>query len=516
MPRGGGGFGGGGFGGGRGGGGGGFGGGGFRGGGHRGSSGGFRSGSSGSHPFGRTGANRNVSRPPRGNNYYGRHGGRYGRYGYGRWGYGGYYRPWYGRHYWFWGRPYGSWYYSPVYVGGGFILFLLLLLLIIPLIGLFAVPYPASSSQTVTYNDTKTINFNEYWYESEYLSAGNTIDYQAQGQEPISFAIWDQSFDKFPVSNTGGNTGSATYSFNVNTNEDYQYVTYYLYQGDTLNYNFTLNGDIEFFIADGPNLQRWNNYESAQLIDDSVGSSAKASSFTAPHSQDWYLVWYNSATTGSPVTVSVGIQYSISSIDMSNANVHVLNTYTVTPATFTVPTSGTYYFFIYFDPTTSAAEKTDISFTVVYHKNLTSNDNWKQSSPLITFFVIIIIILLVVAIVQRNNAKKYEKQRKEQETTAQTPSTTSQTAQISSPSGQSVSSMTTSTSGSTGKKRCQVCGTAYFDTDVYCTSCGTKLIGRDYGVPTKTTPSGSSNCSVCGTHLDPNSRFCPDCGTQVK
>ena len=177
MPRGGGGFGGGGFGGG------GFSGGGFRGGGHRGGAPSFRSGGGGS-PFGRTGAQRSVSRGPRGNNYYGRHGGYYGRYGRygGGWGYGGWwgYRPWYGRGYWFWGRPWGSWYYSPVYIGGGFILFILMLLLVIPLVGLATVPYPASTTQDVKYNDTKTINYNEYWYESEYLSAGNTIDYYVQ------------------------------------------------------------------------------------------------------------------------------------------------------------------------------------------------------------------------------------------------------------------------------------------------------------------------------------------------
>ena len=61
-----------------------------------------------------------------------------------------------------------------------------------------------------------------------------------------------------------------------------------------------------------------------------------------------------------------------------------------------------------------------------------------------------------------------------------------------------------------------VCGNAYFETDVYCPTCGTKLMGRDYGVPTQTTPFGSQNCAVCGTYLPPNAKFCPDCGTQVK
>lgn len=518
MPRGGG-FGGGGLGGGRG-----FGGGGFRGGGFRGGSSSFRGGSFGSRPFGRTGANRSMSRPPSGNNYYGRHGGRYGRYG--GWGYRPYwYRPWYARHYWWWGNPYGSWYYSPVYLGGGFILFILLLLLIIPLIGIALVPYPASHAQTVTYNDTKTINYNEYWYESEYLSAGNKIDYQVQSQVPISFAISSQAFDQFPVTNTGGNTGSESHSFSVYPNEDYQYVTFYLYQGDTLNYNFTASSQIEFFIADGPNLKLWNNYQSSKLYDDKQVSGFNTGTFSAPYSQDWYLVWYNPLPVGSSIAIDTGIQYSISSVDLSSAPVHDINTYSVSQDTYTVPESGTYYFFIYFDPTTSAAASTDISFTVVYHKDLSTVDNWSQASPLLTFLAVIIIILLIVAIVQRSNAKKYETQKKNQPSQSQTSGSTgggsslgsgqvSQTQTV--PSTTSGYSSGTTQTAQAGKNRCHVCGNAYFDTDVYCPSCGTKLVGRDYGIPKTSTPAGSQNCSVCGSYLQSGTRFCQECGTQVK
>ncbi len=533
MPRGGGGFGGGGFGGGgRGGGFGGFGGGGFRGGGHRGSSPSFRSGPSGGSPFGRTGAQRSVSRGPRGSNYYGRHGGyygRYGRYGHG-WGYGwGWgYRPWYGRGYWFWGRPWGAWYYSPVYIGGGFILFILLLLLVIPFMGLMAVPYPASTTQDIRYSDTQTINYNEYWYESEYLSAGNTIDYSMQANGPVSFAIADHPFSSFPLTSTRS-SGTYSDSFSVGTNEDYQYVTFYLYQGDYMNYTYSTTGNLEFFIADGPNMQKWNNYESATLYKDNPSTSSGSGTFTAPHNQDWYLVWYNSATSGSSITVQMSAQYAISSIDLSQANVHIINTQNVNPATYTVPSSGTYYFFIYFDPALSSAQSVTTSFTVTYHKDLTSNDSWKQTSPLLIFLVIIIIVLLVVAIVQRNNAKKYEKNKKEQEAKGGTQTQTQVTQQVSTggvgtiprPSATVTdtsphSGSTYSSDTSTGKNRCHVCGNAYFETDVYCPNCGTKLIGRDYGVPTKSTPSGSQNCAVCGTYLSPGSKFCPDCGTQVR
>ena len=308
-------------------------------------------------------------------------------------------------------------------------------------------------------------------------------------------------------------------------------MSFYLYSGDSWNYTFTNSGNLEFFIADGSNMQKWNNYENAKLYNDLPTTTGSSGSFTAPHAQDWYLVWYNSATSGSPVKVDVSVNYKISSIDMSQANVAVLNTQVVNPNTLTVPTSGTYYFFIYFDPALSSANNVDISFTVTYHKNLTSNDSWKQSSPILTFLVIIIVVLLIIAIIQRSNAKKYEKNKKEQEAKGQTQSQTQVQTSVQQPSGSvgaipRPSATVTNTSPyadstsppgtDTGKNRCHVCGNAYFETDVYCPNCGTKLIGRDYGVPTKTTPPGSENCAVCGTHLSPGSRFCPDCGTQVK
>ena len=547
MPRGGGGFGGGGFGGGHSGFGGGFGGGGFGGGGRRGGSPGFRSGPSGGSPFGRTGAQRNVSRGPGGRNYYGRHGGYYGgRYGRG-WGWGGGwggwgwrggwgwgYTPWYGRGYWWWGNPFSPWYYSPVYIGGGFILLILMSLLIIPLVGIMAVPYPTSNSQDITYSSTETINYNEYFYESEYLAKGNTMDYTVQSNGPVSFAIWNQPFSNFPVSTTR-HSGTMADSFAVNTGDNYKYESFYLYTGDSVSYNYTIqNYGLDFFIADGPNFQNWNNYQSATLYNQpsSLQNPGNYSgSFIAPHNQDWYLVWYNAGSSGSDASVSVSIAYSISSLDMTQAPVHVIDTTNVPQGTFKAPTAGTYYFFIYFDPSFSPAQSVDTSFKIVYHQELSSNQRWQQQSLILEVLAVIIILLLVIAIVQRINAKKYEKNKKTQTATGQTQGQTQgQTTiqqsvpnvnQPSNVSGSNIdvySPQNTQNSPSTdsSKKRCHVCGNAYFETDVYCPTCGTKLMGRDYGVPTQTTPFGSQNCAVCGTYLPPNAKFCPDCGTQVK
>jgi hypothetical protein len=356
LARGGGGFGGGG------------GGGGFRGGGFRGGRGSFRVGSvrSSGRPFGRTGARRFTSGSPQGSRYHGRHHHNY---------YGGYYRPWYRRHYWWWGYPHRPYYYAPVYWGGGIFLFIIALLIIIPLIGLFTVPYPfteASAEGTVTYRDTQTLYFNEYWYEKEYMRQGSTIKYEMQAQSEVTFLIWDQPFDKFPIS---GASKSGAYRENITVygNDDYQYVGYFLQTGSSIDFEFTVSGgSIEFFIADANDLNRWNNWEDITPKDSYIGSVGYSGRFVAPYTQDWYLVWYNSGS--STIDIYLDLSYTVLAFDFSAADVIHENVLSVPQDEFIVTESGDYYFFIYMDPFVNPKLTVDITFDVSYDTEVTHND----------------------------------------------------------------------------------------------------------------------------------------------
>ncbi|MHA1992097.1 MAG: double zinc ribbon domain-containing protein [Candidatus Hodarchaeales archaeon] len=488
-------------------GGGGFGGGGFRGGGFRGGSSSFRSGSvrSSGRPFGRTGAHRSVSRSPGGRNYHRPHHRRH----YGGWGY----RPWYRRYYWFWGWPYRPWYYSPVYIGGGFMLFILALLIIIPLIGLFTIPYPtsdASSDGVVTYRDTQTLYFNEYWFEREELKVGSTINYQQveSSSGPITFLLWNEPFENFPT--TGGSrTGNYSETMTVQADHDYQYLGYFMRPGDQMSFDFSVisGNSIEFFIADANDLSRWNNWENINPVDSYIGSAGYDGSFTAPYAQDWYMVWYNSGS--SPITLDIDVAYTVAALDFSQADVVEQDVESVSSGSYTVPESGNWYFFIYFDPFVNPADTVDITFDISFDTQVTSNDRWQDTTPILIFIGLVIVIILAVALYQRKNAKVAEAKEKEKKASPDASTTT--LASGTTPQSQTMeTTFQTSSSGT-----CPRCSYKYLAGDIYCKNCGGKLIGRDYGLSKVSTPAGSSNCINCKEKLDKDAIFCRNCGVKV-
>lgn len=478
--------------------GGGFGGGGFRGGGFRGGGRSFRVGRvrSSGRPFGRTGARRTVSRSPRGS-YHRRHHRRH---------WGPYYRPWYRRWWhwhWWWGYPYRPWYYAPVYWGGGILLFILALLVILPIIGLAFIPFPftsASSDGVITYRDTQTLYYNEYWYEREHMTTGQTIEFNMQAigdpSSEVTFLIWDQPFESFPETRTL--TGSYSESMTVEGNHDYQYLGYFLKPGSILNYEFnvTSGGPIEFFIADANDLNRWNNWETIsppQSFEGSAGSSY-TNTFNVLDAQDWYLVWYNSGSS------SVGIDFSVdytavNMFDFSQADVVYEGVEEVPTDSLTVPREGDWYFFVYFDPFINPSESVDITFDISYNTDITHERRWTDFTPILLVIGSLIVIVLLVAIVQRRSSKKQ-------------PVTTT-------PSGAAVTP-TTTTPAPTTAGECHRCKFSYKPGQTYCTNCGAKLVGRDYGVAKITTPAAAKNCASCGSALKPDSRYCKTCGAKVE
>ena len=493
MPRGGGG----GFGGG------GFGGGGFRGGGFRGGSRSYRSGSvrSSGRPFGRTGSRRTVSRSPRSSSHRRSH--------YGRRYWGGYYRPWYRRPWhwnWWWGYHHRPWYYGPVYWSGGLVLGILALLIILPIIGMAVIPYPftnASSDGVVNYSDTQTLNFNEYWYEKESMKSGQEIQYQlVDAYSSVTFMIWDEPFENFDTMQTitGNHSGTLT----VQGDHDYQYLGFFLKPGSTLDVNFTTTDSLEFFIADATDLNRWNNWETITPEIYDASTNGEIAHFTIPWAQDWYIVWYNPGSSSIDVTYDVDYT-AVDLPDFHEAYVLFEEVEFVSQDTFTVPNDGTWYFFIYVDPFVNPAESVEITFDVSFHLDETYHqDQWLEIQPILMIIAGLVILLLVIAIIQRVTSKKTKP-----EETPPAPSATTETPTSPTP--------PTKTTIITDKKnKCHRCNYTYKSGEIYCTNCGAKRVGREYGLSTVTTPAKSKNCSSCGTFIKSGSRFCKNCGAKIE
>ncbi|MHA1972725.1 MAG: double zinc ribbon domain-containing protein, partial [Candidatus Hodarchaeales archaeon] len=186
--------------------------------------------------------------------------------------------------------------------------------------------------------------------------------------------------------------------------------------------------------------------------------------------------------------------------DFSSAPIVIENVNEPTSGTYTVPNDGYWYFFIYFDPFKNPDEKVEITFDVSYDTGITSVDRWQDLRPVLTFLAIVIIILIIIAIIQRRSAKKRQQTVTAAATTSATPS-----GEIS----------TTSTAPNQKVGECHRCKYPYKPGDVYCTNCGAKLVGRDYGSSDITTPASSKKCKSCGNELLPDSKFCKYCGAKV-
>jgi len=471
-------------------------GGGFRGGGFRGGSRSFRVGSvrSSGRPFGRTGSRRTVSRSPRSSSRRSYHSRRSRRY------WGGYYRPWYRRWWgwhWWWGYPYRPWYSAPVYWGGGITLGIIALLVILPLMGMAFIPYPfanSDSSGLVTYRDNQTLRYNEYWYENEPMRQGTTIDYNVGALSEVSFLIWDQPFEQLPRDRTlTGNYSEQ--NMLVQADHDYQYIGYFLNRDSILTYEFnvTNGGMIEFFVADANDLNRWNNWETITPEDQYSGTGSHSNTFNVDYAQDWYLVWYN--PTSSDIFIDFQVTYTaVKNINITAADVFIESLIDPRSGTFTVPEDGTWYFFIYMDPFVNYEESVNITFEIKYHTDVSYNDHWADATPILLFIGVIIAIVLVIAVIQRRSSKKAQS----------TTSTTTSGTTVSTPSERA------------DVKKCHRCATKYEPGETYCTNCGAKLQGRDYGTSTITTPVNSKQCKSCGNSIEPDNRYCRSCGAKIE
>ncbi|MHA1235142.1 MAG: double zinc ribbon domain-containing protein [Promethearchaeota archaeon] len=475
--------------------GGGFSGGGFRGGGFRGGPTGFRMGSSRSSgtPFGRTGARRVTSRAPSGPY-------RHSSYGYRRRYYG--YRPWY-RHWWYspyWaGRWYRPWYYSPVYVGGGVTIAIVLGLILLPLFGV-AMWFPFSNSDangTVNYRSTETLYFNEYWYEHENIEAGNDITYFIDSTPSlISFAIWDRPFESLP---TTTRVGSDSDQLSLINNE-YKYVGYYLKPGSTLNYDFNVSSQVDFFIASGQALYDWNQGGSPSFYVDENDVLSATGVYNVLSARDYYIVWFNEGV--STAVVNFTIDYSAADvIDLSAADFYIEGVDSIPENTFTVTSDGLWYFFVYFDPMISPEESTTITFDVTYDTGITSTERWLDLSPILIIIIIVIGIVIVAALFARRGQKKLKPKQSSKVAPAKSAKVASAKSAIK--------------KSSISDSNCIRCGNSLRPDAHFCPKCGGKVDGRNIKESTIITPKKSKTCSFCRSKLAIDDKFCKWCGTEI-
>lgn len=401
------------------------------------------------------------------------------------------------------------------------------LLILLPLFGLaIAYPFSGGSDTTVNYRSTETLYVNEYWYEYESVSAGDNIQFSIQSSPgPVSFAIANHPFESFPL---------VDQSFDVSfspqlTYNDFQYYQIFLNPGSSITYDFSSDLPVDFMIVDGNNFNDWYYFDPYDPYIEHLSSTGNSGVLDVPDGyQDYYIVVYN-PIEGNIANVDVELNIFATDIpDLSSANYYEIGVYSISPTkSFTVPSSGTWYFFVYNDPLYNMDDYVDITFDVTYDKSanpVNPQDQWANARPTLIWILIISGGFLALIMIARRQQKKNKDKFKKAQTgaattsTSTTPSTTSATA----------TSTTTATSGSTTtpaqnlattlkhKVKCLSCGTEMEPDAIYCPNCGRKREGRSLGVPLKTTPGNRKYCNFCGAKLPENGNFCESCGTPIK
>ncbi len=481
--------------------GGGFSGGGFRGGGFSGGfrgggfSGGYRGGGSRSGaPFGRTGATRITSRSPSGpysHRYYSPHRRYYRPYWW-------YHRPWYYRWWyspWWAGHYYRPWYYSPIYVGGGILFMIILALIILPVVGV-AFMFPFSSADEngyVNYRSTETLYFNEFWYEYEYIEQGS-IEYSVQSlSSDLTFAIWNQPFENLPTTTIHRDVVDII----PLSNNEYWTEWWYLRSGSLIQFEFNASGPIDFFIADINDFYSWEQGGSPSFYRSETNVDHISSSFVVGISQDYYLVWYNDG--GSSVNVDYTINYTATNvIDFSSTYTQEIQEEDTLSGSYSVPSTGNWYCFIYFDPMQSSEESTTITFDVTYNTGVTSQERWFDIQWIFIIILVIIVVVLLAAVVARRGQKKLKLKTPEQPSVKPSPYETKPEETIEK------------------IQKCKRCKASIKPDSKFCPNCGGKIEGRQIGAPTITTPAEAKTCSLCGSKLTGTEKFCKWCGTKIE
>jgi hypothetical protein len=368
---------------------------------------------------------------------------------------------------------------------------------LLPFFGI-ALWFPFSNADpngTVNYRSTETIYYNEYWYEYEYIEAGNEITYSVQSSpEVISFAIWNQPFETIPKTDLDGGIVD---SFTLQNNY-YEYYSVYLKPGSTIEYNFNSTSTIDFFIADANQLYNWDQGGNPTFYRELNAVTTGIGSISINTARDYYLVWYNDY--GSTASINFIANYTAVNVyDLSLAYESQIAVYNIPQDTFTVPTDGEWYFFVYFDPLNSPAESTDITFDVTYDTGITGRERWLDITPILFGVLVVVAIIIVAAVIARRGQKKIAKKQPKQAKAE------SVKAEPKPEKKEDVS-----------ESKCVRCGSKIRPDANFCPVCGGKVEGRALGSSDITTPAESKTCTLCGSKLGENASYCKWCGTKVE
>jgi ribosomal protein L40E len=384
-----------------------------------------------------------------------------------------------------------------------------------------AIAYNTNFFNPNQFNNVVTLNYGDNNQVSYSLSTGGSITFSFSTDNPTSnmiAVITDVPFGQTPTTSVSG-----TYSDQLTlTANNWTDEWFYFNTGSTFSYSFNSSANVDFVILNDEN---FNNYPSSYSsiyentsMQNATGMTVPSwSNGAVPSTDDYYLVWNNQNAYS--VSVNLTVQYTRADVyNFSGALYQQQGIPSLGQTTVTVPSSGQWYFILYFDPWYSSASSTDVTYNAVF----TPPAGTTIAPPIWAYIIpIVIIVLLVIIIVALLVSRKRTRQALQANPPPQgAPVPPGTAAPFQAPvQGQQPAAAAVPPpppSDTSARTNCVSCGAPLSPGATFCSVCGKKQEGRQKGKSNVTTPAESTTCSTCGATLEPGQKFCEYCGTKIE
>lgn len=354
---------------------------------------------------------------------------------------------------------------------------------------------------------TQTLGgYNNVFVTNQNLIADQNIYLNISSTGNITFIMYNKSIDNLALTNIR-NIGMLNDSFNI-TNADSKDIPFFLFKGDSLRINFTLNQgkDMPSKLADSGITFEITNSTGSIVNEYTEQYGLNSILFIPNETQTYHLKWVDNYTfRNSPTGIVPGaiqyqlaLKYNISSITVPKISLLTLNTTDFSQNVLTIPKNGTYQLIFYHNQLITNNSVTFSFNAIVRTFSTTIIKEPTIFAPISLAIDLIILLLSIIVIISAIQSLKYKIEENLTNRRLQ--------KQLQARKLQSLDKF----------HICPRCGNKLDNLDYYCLNCGVKVKNGLYKVPVIEKMNISTNCLKCGCELEENTKFCPKCGERVK
>jgi ribosomal protein L40E len=345
-----------------------------------------------------------------------------------------------------------------------------------------------------------------------------TFSFSTSDQTNLTAVITNVPFDQISTTSVPG-TFSDQFTVGANSNTP---EWFYFNEGSTFSYSFNCTASVDFLILNGENYNSWPSsysyiYEN-QSMQNATGMTVPSwANGAVPSSDDYYLLWNNQNAYS--VSVNFTMQYvRADAYTFNGAKFNQASVSSLGQTSVTVPSSGQWYFILYFDPWYNHDSSTDVTYSAVFTPPAGTTVAPPIWAVIIPIVIIALLVIVIVALLVSRQRTRQALQANPPPQGAQFPPGTAAPFQapVQGQQPEAAAVPPPPPSESSARTNCVSCGAPLSPGAAFCAVCGKKQEGRQKGKSNVTTPAQSTTCSTCGATLEPGQKFCESCGAKIE